>query len=427
VDEDLEALAERHVQFTRDLVRARSEMGFVIHCAQDLLQQAEQALEARSPGQALRLAAQASAATRAARMRPDFPYQEPSALEEIRAAWPPRGERLRSGPEVLSPEAYFDRSYGGWLGKNIGGALGGPIEGWPSERILSTYGEVADYLEKPPSTLNDDTAYQVVALHALETYGLDVSSEQLGLEWVEHLPHACTAERVALENLRLGIMPPESAQRDNPYSEWIGGQMKGEVWGLIAPALPEVALEYAYRDAIIAHERNGIYGEIYDAVLISAAFTEHDPGRLLEIGLGYVPEKSRFAEVVRRSIAWCDSCATWQEAWAQVEASYARDYHPVHTFPAIAAVVIGLLYGEGDFEKSLCITTMCGLDTDCTAGQVGAIMGVICGAHAIPAKWKDPVGDRFETYVMGFEQLQTAQVARRTCAIGERVIERCRR
>ena len=423
--QDREALAREHVSFAHDLVKARAEQGFVIHRAQALLQEAQQALEAGSFNQALRLAAQASAAARSARMRPDFPYREPSTLEEIRAALPGEGASLPAGPEALSPEAYLDRCWGGWLGKNIGGALGGPVEGWPREKILATYGEVWDYVQKPPSTLNDDTAYEVLALHALEEYGLEVTSEQLGLEWVEHLPQAYTAERVALENLRRGIMPPESALWNNPYSEWIGGQMKGEIWGLIAPGLPEAAMEYAYRDGIIAHEKNGVYGEIFDAVLISAAFVEPDPRRLLEIGLSYVPEQSRFAEVVRRTTAWCDA-PTWQEAWAQVEATYAKDYHPVHTFPAIAAVVIGLLYGNGEFEKALCITNMCGLDTDCTAGQTGAIMGVICGAATIPPKWKDPVGDDFDTYVIGFEKLKTSEVAQRTCAIGRQVTARGR-
>ena len=63
----------------------------------------------------------------------------------------------------------------------------------------------------------------------------------------------------------------------------------------------------------------------------------------------------------------------------------------------IAIVVIGLLYGEGDFGKSLCIATGCGEDADCTAGTLGALLGILYGNAAIPERWLEPLGGKIKT------------------------------
>jgi len=411
--------ARELLNFCDEMITAERELGRDATAPERLAREARQALEADNAHCALRLSAEAREAVRHCPIRPDWPYLEPPDLDAIRAqqlapAW---------SPALVSNEAVIrDRIHGGWLGKNIGGALGGPFEGWTRQRIAQTYGEITDYVTKPPSTLNDDTAYEIVALHVVERKGRDFAARDLGLEWVERIPTSYTAERIAIENLKRGIMPPDSALTDNPYREWIGGQMRGEVWGLLCPGRPADAVEYAYRDAIVSSERNGVYGELYDAALVAAAFVESDPRRLLELGLGFVPARSRFAEVVRDSIAWCDESSSWLEAWEKAEHSHAGRYHPVHAFPAICAVVIGLLFGKGDFERSTCITAMCGLDTDCSAGQTAAIMGVIGGASGIPAKWKDPIGDDFETFVIGYERLKTSEVAEWTWRLSEKVL-----
>lgn len=397
-----------------EMITAERELGHDVSEPEGLAQQAAAALESANPHRALRIIAEARDALRRCPMRPDWHYQEPSGFENIRA----RLESVEPPPLALDDAAIRDRILGGWLGKNIGGALGAPIEGWTRQRIADTHGEITDYLHQPPSTLNDDTAYEIIALHVVEQKGRDFSARDIALEWVERLPISYTAEKVAIDNLKRGIMPPGSALFDNPYREWIGGQMRGEVWGLLCPGRPADAIEYAYRDAAVSCDRNGIYGELYDAALIAAAFAEPDARRLLELGLGFVPPRSRFAEVVRDSIRWCDESGTWLEAWGKAERSHAGRYHPVHTFPAMCAVVIGLLFGGGDFERATCITAMCGLDADCSAGQTAAIMGAILGASRIPAKWRDPIGDDFETFVVGYERLKTSEVADWTWRLG---------
>ncbi len=413
--------AQRRLRVCNDYIAAKRELGCDVTQAEAFRDQAVAELGAEKPHGAQKFLSQARRVLREVQPDPSFPYVEPSSWEGILAELPADGAKLAAKYDLAD---YEDKVLGGWLGKNIGGALGAPVEGWKRSDILAKHGEVWDYIVKPPSTLNDDTAYEIVAIHVMQKYGLDFTADELALEWVEHLPHAYTAEEVALRNLKAGIYPPESGSYDNPYSEWIGAQMKGEIWGFIAPGRPDLAARYAYLDGIIAHEKNGVYGEIYDAVLCSAAFVEKDMRKLLEIGLSYVPKTSRLTQVVRDSIAICDSSRSWQEAADKLDASWIGKYHPVHTFPNLGYVIIGMLFGEGDFEKVLCITNMCGLDTDCTAGQAAAIVGITTGASGIPAKWKEPIGDKFETYVIGWENLETSRISQQTCELGRALLAR---
>ena len=400
-------------------IRAMKQKSYDVSAAEALIETGHQLYEAGKIDMLLKHIALTKKALYNAPRIEDPQFQAPAGFTEISATWP----SAEVDSYNCSNDTFYDRVHGGWLGKCIGGALGIPVEGWSHSRIMETYGEVRDYLS-PPSTLNDDTSFEIVLLHALKEDGLDLTSEQLALEWLEHIPVAYTAEKIALENLKRGLMPPFSAATENPYSEWIGAQMRGEICGLIAPGRPRTAGDYAYRDAIISHERDGVYAEIYDAVLVSLAFVEKDPRKLLERALSFVPPHSRFAKVVRDVLDWCREAKTWREAWAKVEGSYLADYYWVHTFPNIAAVVIGLWFGHGDFTETICLTTMCGLDTDCTAGQAGAIVGTIFGAKKIPAKWKDPLNDRFESEVIGFESMSITEISRWTTEIGRQV---CRR
>ncbi len=416
--ENREEFIQDRLANLRDLkLRETCLKGYDVQEAVGFVGQAEQALDGGDMNQALRFVSQANHALRTARYVGHPGFQEPADYPSILEACAPNKTPLPS----YDMSDYEDKVKGGWLGKCIGGAFGAPIEGWSYKRIGKEYGELNDYITEP-DTVNDDTAYEILFLHALEKYGPELTSAQLALEWVAHIPRAYTAERVAIDNLIAGYMPPESGTHDNPYSEWIGGQMKGEVPGLVAPGHPRIATYYGYLDGIIAHERNGVYGELYDAVLISLAFVEKDPQRLLQLALEYVPQKSRLHKVVTETIAIANESGDWRQAREKVAQTWMCEYHRVHTFPNLAWVILGMLYGKGDFEHSMCITNMCGMDTDCTAGQVAAILGVMLGAKAIPSKWKDPVQDRFDSYVIGFEHGKVSEVSKLTCKWGVRIL-----
>ena len=341
---------------------------------------------------------------------------EPATWDAYRSAL--RGVLPRKG-ETVARAAYEDRVRGAWLGKLIGTALGDPVEGWTREAIGAEHGWIDRYLV-PPKTENDDTAYPILVLHSLDEHGIGFTSEQLALEWVSHLPYAYTAEQAALDNIQAGVMPPESRWRGNPCGAWVGGQMRGEVHGLIAPLSPKRAAEFAFRDAVLSHYREGLDGAIYAAVLVSLAFGEPSIEALLRESLAYVRPGSPLAETVEQTIGWCHRHGDWRAVAEAIERELGT-YHWIHTLPNLACVICGLLLGEGDFERTVLTTLACGHDTDCSTGQAGALLGTVLGASRLPEKWTEPIGEALDTYVIGFERLGLAALADWTVGWGERI------
>ena len=283
--------------------------------------------------------------------------ERPSSWDGLHAAaanWPEKEVTTAevTWPTGLSLEVYQDKTYAGWLGKIIGGALGTPVEGWSKEKIEQEHGEITGYLREP-DTYNDDTTFQLAFISAMERAGGDATSEQLGLEWVERIPMACTAEEIAILNMRQGIFPPLSAWLDNPYAEWVGAQMRGEVCGFVAPGAPRRAATLAWRDARISHVREGLYGEVFNAVMTSLAYTHRgDLESLIQESLTYVPQRSLFAQAVQDTVEACSTSATWQEAWEKIVPRWVTPYHWVHTLSNIPAIIIGLWFGWGDFGQN---------------------------------------------------------------------------
>ena len=147
---------------------------------------------------------------------------------------------------------------------------------------------------------DDDIIYTQLGLLILEDYGPDFSVADVGAAWVKYLPHAATAEGVALRNLQAGVPPMDAGVVDNPFMFWIGADICSDPWGYAAPGYPAKAAEFAWRDATISHRRNGIYGAMYFSAVISAAFALGDPVKALEAGLAEIPADC----VLAREIRW---------------------------------------------------------------------------------------------------------------------------
>src|SRR5262245_14389798 len=141
---------------------------------------------------------------------------------------------------------------------------------------------------------------------------------------------------------------------------------------------PELAAEFAYRDACWTHERNGIYGAMMFAAMQAAAFVESDPVRLVEIGLSEIPRNCRLAQYVRESLAWLASCGDFESCMDRVEAAL-DGMSPVHTINNALVCVLSLFYGTMGTRDSICISVMCGHDTDCNGATVGSIVGASAG------------------------------------------------
>ncbi len=323
----------------------------------------------------------------------------------------------------INREAYRSSVLGCWLGKNIGGTLGAPFE-W--RRQINDVSFYTQDLQGEPLP-NDDLDIQLLWLVALEEKGVDIDSHVLGEYWLLYVTPHWSEYGNAKINLRSGLLPPWSGNVNNPHKHSCGAFIRSEIWACIAPGCPQIAARYAYQDAIIDHgDGEGTFAEVFCAALQSAAFVEKDIRKLLDIGLSYIPEQCGIAGAVRNAIVSYDNGHSWREArdamleayrggtmfnmlWCTSEEDQKKGFHEGTLgwdAPSnIGIMVLGLLYGEGDFAKTLCTTVNCGEDTDCTAATVGALFGILHGADAIPEKWVEPIGRSIKTACLNLGEL----------------------
>jgi hypothetical protein len=197
--------------------------------------------------------------------------------------------------------------------------------------------------------------------------------------------------------------------------DWIGAQMRGMVFGLVAPGRPSLAAELAAREASVSHAANGLWGGVFAAAMTALAFTMRHPRSVVAEARRFLPAGSEYAGVVDQALKVCGRSASAQEAWTKLDASHAsRNW--IHAYPNIAAVCVGLWFGRADFTRSFSILGDCGLDVDCNAGLVGTVLGAM---HAsVPDAWSLPLRGHFETYLPGRAAVALAELAERTVAVG---------
>ncbi|MBL7112888.1 MAG: ADP-ribosylglycohydrolase family protein, partial [Bacteroidales bacterium] len=312
------------------------------------------------------------------------------------------------------PPDYNNRVYAGWLGKCIGVRFGAPVEGWTYQEIKDNLGKLTSFLPLPPGKIfkpDDDTSFPMILIRALQDYGLNVTAAQMGETWLNYLGdqhgtlwwggYGISTEHTVYVNLASNIPAPFSGSKDLnglDMAEQIGGQIFSDIWGLIAPNNPQLAANFAAKASSVSHDGNGILGGKFIAGLVSQAFRESDPRKLIETGLSLIPSECEYAGVVKDVLDFYhDNPTDWHSAYRYIFENWGYNRYPgeAHIIPNTAIIVMGLLYGEGDFSRAIQITNMGGWDTDCNVGNVGAIMGTAVGLKGIPASWRDPMDDHF--------------------------------
>jgi len=265
---------------------------------------------------------------------------------------------------------------------------------------------------------DDDTDYTLFNQVIFKHHGPGFTTQQVGEGWLTYFPYyqVYTAERVAYRNLVEGCTPPATARVRNPFREWIGAQIRADFWGYVAPGQPELAAEFAWRDAALSHVKNGIYGEQFFAALIASCFATDDLDEALDAALAEIPARCRLAEVIANTRKWCAEDGDWTETWEKIMAAYGK-YHPVHTLNNAALVVMGLLHSKGDFGQAIAIAVMGGLDTDCNGATAGSVMGALLGAEALPEKWTAPLRDTLHSAVQGYNVNKLSELAKETLAL----------
>ena len=363
-----------------------------------------------------------------AKQREGYPYIEPSDLEGIHC--------LRKGVKdvpAYEESGLEEKIHGAWLGRICGCLLGKVVEGIRTDELIPFLKESNNYpmhryvyrtdiIEEMVAKYkfafkgrhyvddlecmipDDDLNYVVMAQEMIEKYGKDFTPSDVANTWLALQSRDCywTAERVAYCNFINGFYPPLSAVYKNPYREWIGAQIRGDYFGYINPGNPEKAAEMAWRDASISHTKNGIYGEMFVAAMLAVAAVTNDLEEIIAGGLAQIPHTSRLYESVTLVVDGYRKGKTKEACFAKIHEMYDEytDYGWCHTISNAMIVVACLLYGKGDYAKSICMAVETGFDTDCNGATVGSILGMANGRCAIPPYWTKPINDTLMTTII---------------------------
>ena len=291
----------------------------------------------------------------------------------------------------LQKDIIKDKILACWIGKNIGGTMGGPYEG--TKEFLDIKGYSSPKGEPLP---NDDLDLQIAWLFALERYGVkNFNANVLRETWLNMISPNWNEYGVGKKNLRLGLLPPLSGEYDNDkWKNSNGAWIRSEIWACLAPGFPNIAIKYAIMDASIDHGiSEGLYAEIYTAALESIAFFETNTRKIVETALSFIPDTCRVAKCIKLVLEEYDKKTPYKDTRNKL-VDLTKDLGWFQAPANLGYVTIGLIYGEGDFKNSMIYAINCGDDTDCTGGTVGAVMGIIGGINGIPADWREYIGDR---------------------------------
>ncbi len=372
-----------------------------------------------------------------------YKYNEPNTLQEIKALCKnyevkgniPRGEELRK------------KLLGAWTGRACGCLLGKPVEGMRSDELIPFLKETGNYplhryILKTDLTeevcshykygvnkkacgdtvdgmpVDDDTNYVILAQQIVEEFGKNFTSENVAKAWLRYqsVYSYFTAERIAYINFINCIEPPASAMYKNVCREWIGAQIRGDYFGYINPGNPEAAAEEAYTDARISHVKNGIYGEMLMTAMVSIAAITDSIDDIILGGLGQIPATSRLYEAVMKIYNDYKNGVSLEDCFSYIHKAYDEhtDHGWCHTISNAMIVTAALLYGKGDFGKSVCIAVGMAFDTDCNGATVGSILGMRGGIDCIDEYWKKPVNNKIHTSIFGVETVNIEKAVDKT-------------
>src|ERR1700736_4438879 len=320
---------------------------------------------------------------------------------------------------MLPSSSYLERVYAGVLGKIIGVYLGRPFEGWTHHRIEAELGEIWDYVHErlrvPLIVADDDISGTFTFLRALPDHGgtADITPKQIGLTWLNYIVEnrsilwwgglGNSTEHTAFLRLKSGVPAPLSGAiqtNGKTVAEQIGAQIFIDGWAMVSPGDPEQAAYLAEQAGRVSHDGEAVHAAKLLAAMEAQAFVESDVQKLLDVGLGFVPEDALIRRVVSDVRAWHagDNSQDWERTRALIAERYGYDKFPgnCHVIPNHALIILATLYGGNSFQDTMRIVNTAGWDTDCNAGNAGCLFGIRTGLAGIDAgpDFRTPVADR---------------------------------
>lgn len=305
---------------------------------------------------------------------------------------------------TISKEKLLDKIKGGWAGQTIGCTYGGPTEFKYPGTMIQEYvpiewpdGYIKWWYENSPG-LYDDVYMDLTFVEVFDRLGLDAPVDSFAMAFAKAGYMLWHANQAARYNILQGIMPPASGHwLNNPHADDIDYQIEADYAGLMSPGMPNTASEISDKIGHIMNYGDGWYGGVYVGAMYALAFVSDDIEFIVTEALKTIPSQSTYYKCMSDVIRWhkefpCD----WQRTWFECERKWSQDvgcpdgvFMPFNIDAVInsAYILIGLLYGEGDFYKTLDISTRCGQDSDCNPASAAGILGTVLGYSQIPRQW----------------------------------------
>jgi hypothetical protein len=324
---------------------------------------------------------------------------------------------LSKGSITLSKTELQNKIKGGWAGQTIGVVYGAPVEfkyqgSLIDDQMNIPWNEhyVKYWWDKKPG-LFDDIYTDLNFVNAFEKYGLDASADSIAHHWSNTAYHLAHANQASRYNILNGIMPPASGYwKNNPHADDIDFQIEADFIGFMAPGMVNAATDIADRVGHVMNSGDGYYGGVFVSAMYSLAFVSNDPVYIVEQAVKTIPAGTKFHDCIADVVAWHKQYPNdWKQTWFEVQKKWNLDVGcPKGAFLGFnidakinsAYVAIGMLYGNGDFSKSIDIAARCGQDADCNPATVGGVLGVMLGYDKIPDFWLKPLqeieNDNFE-------------------------------
>lgn len=306
---------------------------------------------------------------------------------------------------TISKDRLHDKIKGGWAGQTIGVTFGGPYEFRFNGTMIQEYQPLLWYDGYLKNTmidvpgLYDDLYMDLTFVDVFEKYGLDAPVDSFANAFANAGYMLWHANQAARYNILNGIKAPMSGQWPyNPHSEDIDYQIESDYAGLMSPGMPNTASEISDKIGHIMNYGDGWYGGVFIGAMYSLAFVSSDMNYIVAEALKTIPHQSTFYQCINDVVNWHKKYPDdWRQNWFEIQKKWTSDiacadgiFKPFNIDSKVnsAYVALGLLYGNGDFSKSLEIATRAGQDADCNPSSVGGVLGTVLGYDKIPAYWK---------------------------------------
>jgi hypothetical protein len=328
---------------------------------------------------------------------------------------------------TISRQAFEDKVRGGWAGQMIGVSFGAPTEFSSNGKIIEgdlpvwTPGRIENAIDQ------DDLYVEMTFAAVMDTTGLDATTEQYGEAFRTSKYRLWHANAGARRLLDRGVKAPLSGHpRYNVHANDIDFQIESDFIGLMTPGLPADATRFAERVGRVMNYGDGMYGGVFVASMYAAAFFEQDPRKVVEAGLASLPRGSTYARIIRDVLRWAaEHPRDWRRTWQLIEDNWDKDdpcpdgsLQPFNIDAKLngAYIALGLLYGAGDFDRTLDVSTRAGQDSDCNPSSAAGILGVMLGLDRIPDRWKSGLPAlatrKFAFTRYSFEDIVASTIAR---------------